>query len=111
MTGTANGLQSVPYVRSTAAVLPGTISAPTVRATGTPYVGRRLTAARGTWSPSGISFTYQWLRDGRRIAGATRSTFVIRRVDKRHRISVRITGRKAGYTTVVRTSAGRLVTR
>lgn len=111
VTGTAGGLQSVPYVRSTTAVQPGVISAPTVRATGTPYVGRRLTATRGTWAPSGISFSYQWLRDGRRIAGATRSTFVIRRVDKRHRISVRITGRKAGYTTVVRTSAGRLVTR
>lgn len=112
VTGTAGGLQSVPWVRSTAAVLPGILTAPTtVRATGTPYVGRRLTAARGTWSPSGISFSYQWLRDGRRIAGATRSTFVIRRVDKGHRISVRITGRKAGYTAVSRTSAGRFVTR
>lgn len=93
-------------------VQPGIITAPsTVRATGTTRVGRRLTAARGTWSPSGISFSYQWLRDGRRIAGATRSTFVIRRIDRGHRLSVRITGRKAGYTTVVRTSARRLVTR
>ncbi|HVK26788.1 MAG TPA: M4 family metallopeptidase [Nocardioides sp.] len=112
VTGTANGLQSVPWTRSTSTIQRGIITAPTtVRAGGTPYVGRRLTALRGTWSPSGITFTYQWLRDGRAIAGATRSTFVIRRIDKGHRISVRITGRKAGYTTVVRTSARRLITR
>ncbi|HWJ11968.1 MAG TPA: M4 family metallopeptidase, partial [Nocardioides sp.] len=105
VTGTANGLQSLPFTRSTT-VQRGLIVAPrTVAATGTPYVGRRLTAVRGTWSPSGITFTYQWLRDGRAIAGATRSTFVIRRIDRAHRISVRVTGRKAGYTTVARTSA------
>lgn len=112
VTGTANGLQSMPWTRSAGIIQRGLITAPTtVRASGTPYVGRRLTALRGTWSPSGIAFSYQWLRDGRAIAGATRSTFVIRRIDKGHRLSVRITGRKAGYTTVVRTSARRLVTR
>lgn len=112
LTGTLGGLTSMPYVRATSLVQAGAITAPrTVTASGSPYVGRRLTALRGTWSPSGITFTYQWLRDGRAIAGATRSTFVIRRTDKGHRISVRITGRKAGYTTVVRTSARRLVTR
>jgi hypothetical protein len=36
---------------------------------------------------------------------------VIRRTDKGHRIAVRITGSKTGYTAVARTSAGRLVTR
>lgn len=109
----AHGTESrLVVVGATARTARGTITAPaTVRAGGTPYVGRRLTALRGTWSPAGISFTYQWLRDGRVISGATRSTFVIRRIDKGHRISVRITGRKLAYTTVVRTSPRRLVTR
>lgn len=109
----AHGAQTkLLVVGATASTAPGIIAAPTtVRAGGTPYVGRRLTALRGTWSPTGITFAYQWLRDGRAISGATRSTFVIRRIDKGHRISVRITGRKPGYTTVVRTSPRRLVTR
>lgn len=109
----AHGAQTTSVVVAAASsTAPDIITAPrTVQAGGTPYVGRRLTALRGTWSPSGITFGYQWLRDGRVIAGATRSTFVIRRIDKGHRLSVRITGRKAGYTTVVRTSPRRLVTR
>ncbi len=112
VTGVLGVQSATPYVLSAGTVRAGVITAPrTVTAGGTPYVGRRLTALRGTWSPSGITFRYQWLRDGRVISGATRSTFVIRRIDKRHRISVRITGSKPGYTTVVRTSARRLVTR
>lgn len=112
VTGTANGLQSVPYSRSAGTIQRGVITAPSkVVASGTPYVGRRLTALRGTWSPSGITFRYQWLRDGRAIAGATASTYVVRRTDRAHRISVRITGSKSGYTTVARTSPARLITR
>lgn len=113
VTGTAaTGPQPSPYVLSGGTVQRGVITAPSkVVASGTPYVGRRLTAARGTWSPSGITFRYQWLRDGRAISGATASTYVIRRTDKGHRIAVRITGIKTGYTSLARTSASRLVTR
>ncbi|NYI47564.1 Zn-dependent metalloprotease [Nocardioides aromaticivorans] len=112
VTGTANGLRSLAHTRTTSAVQRGVITAPSkVVASGTPYVGRRLTALRGTWSPSGITFRYQWLRDGRAISGATASTYVIRRTDKGHRIAVRITGSRTGYTSVARTSASRSVTR
>lgn len=102
------GTQVVDPATATAAgtVAKGVIAAPsTVKVSGTPYVGRRLSAVRGTWSPSGIAFTYRWLRDGKTISGATASSYVLRKADKGHRVTVRITGAKAGYTTVSRTAA------
>lgn len=112
VTGT-NGAQSKAVTAAASAdTALGLLTAPrTVRTTGTPSVGRRLTAARGTWAPTGITFTYRWLRDGKVIAGATRASFVLRTVDRGHRVAVRITARKSGYATVVRTSAAVLVRR
>ena len=37
--------------------------------TGTAQVGQRLTAARGSWSMTGLDFSFQWLADGVAIAG------------------------------------------
>jgi hypothetical protein len=80
------------------------LTASTPKVSGTPKVGRRLSVKRGTWT-SGTSFSYRWLANGRAVKGATRSTFVVPRSLKGKRISVRLTGRKSGYTTVTRTSA------
>jgi hypothetical protein len=41
--------------------------------TGTTTVGQTLTCSSGTWSKS-PAFTYQWLRNGEPIIGATAST-------------------------------------
>lgn len=113
VTGTApTGPQPAPFVLSAGTVRLGIFTPPPkVQALGTAAVGRRLTATPGSWWPGGIAFTYQWLRDGRAISGATARTYLIRRTDKGHRISVRITARKPGFKTIAITSAGRLVTR
>jgi hypothetical protein len=65
---------------------------------GTPRVGRRLTAAPGTWSGAGpISFRYQWERcnsSGRHCAPITRATrqaYTPTRADRGHRLTVVIT--------------------
>jgi len=59
--------------------------------TGTPTVNSTLSAARGTWFPTvGVDFSYQWLRGGARIEGATASTYRLRDVDSGHAISVRV---------------------
>lgn len=92
-------------------VAAGLIVAPAIRVSGTPYVGRRLAAVRGTWSPSPLVFAYRWYRDGRPITGATGSTYVLKRADKGHRVTVRITASRAGYTTTSRTAASVLVRR
>ncbi|NGZ99712.1 hypothetical protein G5V59_03190 [Nocardioides sp. W3-2-3] len=108
-----SGVQRVPLVATAPArVAAGRIAAPpTIRISGTPYVGRRLTAVRGTWSPSPLVLTYRWYRDGRPITGATGSTYVVKKADKKHRVTVRITASRAGYTTVSRTAASVLVRR
>lgn len=76
-------------------------------AAGTPRYGQTLTARTGTWTP-GTNFSYQWLRNGVAVEGATASTFALWSTSVGTSISVRIIGRKSGYnprgfTTVART--------
>ncbi len=58
---------------------------------GTPEVGRRLTARVGSVRPTDAAATYAWLRDGRRIAKATKPTYTARRADIGRSLSVQIT--------------------
>lgn len=74
-------------------VTPGT---PTV--TGTPRVGQQLAASPGTWAPTNVQFTYEWLVDGETIPGVTGSTFTPSVGQGGKRISVKVTGSKSGYT-------------
>src|SRR5262249_30086570 len=89
---------------ATAAVVPGVLVGPSPFITGKAVVGRTLVAHAAGW-PAGTRVTYQWLRNGRVIKGATRSTYKVVKKDRRARISVRITATLPGYTTSVRTSA------
>jgi hypothetical protein len=82
--------------------LPGTTTL-TPRITGRAWTVKRRAAALGT-ARAGLlltarvpllngragRFTYQWLRDGRVVRGATGVRFKVRAADRRHRISVRV---------------------
>jgi hypothetical protein len=81
-------------------MVPGT---PTI--TGTAGMDQTLTAKPGTWSPDGVTHAYQWLRDGSAIAGATSSTYRVQAADVGGKLSVKVTGSKAGYASVSSTSA------
>ncbi len=72
--------------------------------TGTTTVGARLTAVNGTWSPTPSIFSYQWLRNGAVIAGATASTYTLTGAEWRTAVSVRVTARRAGYPPATATS-------
>jgi len=85
---------------TTRVMLAGT---PTI--SGTPAVGKRLTAKPGTWT-TGATLRYQWYANGARITGATKSTWTITKSQRGKVITVKITGAKSGYTTVTRTSKG-----
>ena len=63
-----------------------------------------LTVDPPRWRQSVDSVRYRWLRDGREIAGATGRTYRVGHLDVGHRLSVRATARKAGYTTASTTS-------
>ncbi len=79
------------------------VAAPQV--TGAPTVGSQLTSTTGAWTPQGLTFASQWLRDGSKIAGATASSYTVRGADLGHRLSVQVTASKAGLAPASSTSA------
>ncbi|MBO9705843.1 MAG: C39 family peptidase, partial [Arthrobacter sp.] len=79
--------------------------APTPVFRGYPAAGQTLTALAGTWGPGSVSLTYQWLRNGADITGATRPTYLLTSDDGGQNVSVRVTGALAGYLEGVKTSA------
>lgn len=80
------------------------ISNPTI--TGTRSVGYTLTASPGTWATDTTpTYSYQWLRGGSAISGATRSTYTLVTADAAKQISVRVTARVTGLSDGVATSA------
>jgi len=62
-------------------------------------------AAYIPWDPSPQSFTYQWLRDGVEIAGATQEDYVATPLDDGKSLSLRLTGESPGYNSVTVTTA------
>lgn len=66
---------------------------------GLPWVGTKVTAVAGVWTP-GTSISYQWLRDGEPIPGATGRQYTLTRDDRGASISVAVTGTLEGYPTV-----------
>ncbi|KQZ22531.1 cutinase family protein [Microbacterium sp. Root553] len=81
-----------------------TAPAPTV--SGTPKVGSTLTAGAGAWSPAPTTLSYQWMRGGTAIVGATSSTYRLVAADAGATITVTVTGKRTGFTTVTKASAG-----
>ena len=71
---------------------------------GTAKVGKKLKAKAGAWAPKGVKLTYQWYRSGKKITKATKATYTLGKADKGKRITVKVTGKKSGYTTAAKTS-------
>lgn len=84
---------------------------PTLRATkpkvkGKKRVGKKLTARPGNWRPGKVTFTYQWLRNGKPIkakAGKKKKYKLVKK-DRGKRISVRVTGTKPFHVPVTKVS-------
>jgi Regulator of Chromosome Condensation (RCC1) repeat protein len=76
----------------------------TATVSGTARVGQQLTADAGAIDPAADSVTYQWLADDVAIDGATQRTFILTAAQRGTRVSVRVTGSKAGYVSTSDTS-------
>ena len=76
--------------------------------TGTLTVGSTLTVSNGTWSGSPTGYTYQWLRDGVEIGGATASTYLLVSGDSGKMIGCAVVATDAfgGQTKVFATEVG-----
>lgn len=106
VTGTKTGYLGMSKTSSsTGYVVPGTLTGATPKISGTVKVGKKLTAKPGTWSPSGTTLSYQWYRNSTKISGATKSTYKLVKADKKKKMTVKVTGKKTGYTTLTKKSA------
>ena len=72
--------------------------------------GEALQVSTGAW-PGTPRYSYQWLRDGRAIPGATGGSYRIAAGDAGHRVSARVTATWSGYAPGTATSATRTVPR
>lgn len=106
VTGTL-GTASASRTSSAVTVLGHLTATPRPAVRGTLEVGKRLTARTGTWRPGHVTLTVVWLRDGHRVGHGLHYT--VRKADRGHRITVRVTGHRNGYVSVTRTSAARRV--
>jgi hypothetical protein len=82
----------------------GNSAQPTI--TGRPRVGETLHTDGGSWEPEDVSLTYQWLRDGEPITGATSASYTLTPqdfgrywygLDRRTRLAVQVTASAAGH--------------
>ena len=76
---------------------------------GTSKVGSTLSAKAGVWAPAPVALKYQWLRNGKAITGATKTTYKLVTADGGAKITVRVTGSKSGYKTTSKTSVARSI--
>lgn len=70
------------------------------KVTGTAKQGKRLKlagATAGGFAPAAKTLSYQWLRNGSAIRGATGRVYRATGADVGKRLSVRVTGRRPGY--------------
>ncbi|WP_134768259.1 M23 family metallopeptidase [Nocardioides sp. 1609] len=71
---------------------------------GRPAAGRTVRAGSTSWTVRSVTVRYQWFRDGKPVAGATRSTYRVRKADRAKRIKVRVEATRAGYVSGATTS-------
>lgn len=107
LVGTGGEAASVDEVES-ASVTVSKNSAPTAikapKVSGRAQVGRVLSVSAGTWSTQGVATKVQWLRNGKAITGATRSTYRLSTADYRASISAKVTASKAEHVDGVATA-------
>ena len=88
-----------------AAALTPVVSGVTPTITGIARVGCLQTAHPGVWSPSPVTFSYQWKRNGTAIAGATLATYRAVAADQGATLTVSVTGRRTGSPALTKSSA------
>lgn len=103
LAGYHQAVRTSAYTETVAAGVLTVTNAPVV--TGTARVGHTLTAQPPTVTPAMSLVTYQWLRDGVTIDGATTGAYKLTAGDLGRRITVRALAQRPGYSPVSPVSA------
>lgn len=74
------------------------------RVGGDAVAGGRLVAQPGRWGPVGVRLSYQWLRNGLPVEGATGAAYAPVAIDAGAELAVRVTGSRLGAPSLVLTS-------
>jgi len=93
-----SGYHGVAWVTWAEKVKPLFATAPQPKVTGSPTVGATVKASVGSWSPTPTSLSYQWIRNGVAIAGATKSTYTLTSADAGKQVQVKVTAKRSGYS-------------
>jgi photosystem II stability/assembly factor-like uncharacterized protein/beta-lactamase superfamily II metal-dependent hydrolase len=102
----ANSAGQASVTSNTVQVPPANISPPANTSppvvSGTPALGQALSCSAGSWTGTPTpTFTYQWLRDGSPISGATQNTYIVQAADQGHGIACWVTAaNSAGQASV-----------
>ena len=104
VTGELSGYASAAKTsKATSAVIRGTLKSATPTISGSARVGHTLTAKPGKWTAD-TALSYRWYANGKAIKSATKTTYFVPASLRGKKITVQVTGKKAGYTTVVKKS-------
>ncbi|MDM4764180.1 carboxypeptidase-like regulatory domain-containing protein, partial [Galbitalea sp. SE-J8] len=74
---------------------------PKPKTTTTGRVGAAIAVKAMKW-PAKTKVSYQWYRNGKPIKKATKAKYTITKADRGKKITLRVTGRKPGYTSVTK---------
>lgn len=99
-TQAAEGAQAPPAQPASSATL--RVTKP--KLTGSIRAGGVMTAKVSRPGAVKPTLRYDWFRDGKRIGGASKKTYKLKKKDRGHRIKVRVTASYSGYPNVVKTS-------
>jgi hypothetical protein len=108
VTATKDGYETtVRRSASTKPVTRGVLRAGTPRISGTSAVGQVLRAETGVWGPSPVKLGYRWKIGRTLVSGAAgkRPTLRLPRTARGKRVTLVVTGTKAGYTTASRSAS------
>ncbi len=105
---------SAPYYAAAAAGTPAVVVGKATFKTrkpklrGVPRVGRVLSVSIKGWKPKpakkSVKVRYQWMKNGKKIKGAKKSTYRVRGKDRGKKITVVVKVKKKGYETAKRSS-------
>jgi LmbE family N-acetylglucosaminyl deacetylase len=98
----------LPTSESSAAtmVTGGTLTSSAPEISGSAVVGGAVSVSAGAWGPGSVSLTYQWMRGGVAIVGATSSSFIPTVADFGKSVTVAVTGTRTGFDAATEVSDG-----